>query len=176
MQEEQFEETCALVREVGFDRVNTAAYSPRPATPAAEWGNQIADLVKADRLHRLNRIVNEVAEERAQRFVGTISEVRLPCCCHAACLTTMRSRAAQCARQQSLVRCLMSGMVPWGEARGQRSAGTTAEAGLLWCMRADGERPSAQCAPSSSPKAQTHSCFAGCSCCREALVCFAAMH
>ncbi len=38
--EEQFEATCDLVREVGFDRVNTAAYSPRPATPAAEWDNQ----------------------------------------------------------------------------------------------------------------------------------------
>ena len=39
--EAQFEATCALVREVGFDRVNTAAYSPRPATPAAEWANQV---------------------------------------------------------------------------------------------------------------------------------------
>lgn len=39
--EEQFGATCALVREVGFDRVNTAAYSPRPATPAAEWENQV---------------------------------------------------------------------------------------------------------------------------------------
>ena len=39
--EEQFEATCDLVREVGFDRVNTAAYSPRPATPAAEWENQV---------------------------------------------------------------------------------------------------------------------------------------
>ena len=44
--------TEALVREVGFDRVNTAAYSPRPNTPAAEWDNQVADLVKQDRLNR----------------------------------------------------------------------------------------------------------------------------
>ena len=89
VQEEQFEETCALVREVGFDRVNTAAYSPRPNTPAAVWENQIADLMKADRLNRLNRIVNEVAEERAQRFVGTVSEVTslLQCmtCAHMCC-------------------------------------------------------------------------------------------
>jgi len=76
LQEEQFEETCALVREVGFDRLNTAAYSPRPGTPAAIWDSQIADLVKADRLNRLNRIANEVAEERAQRFVGTVGQVR----------------------------------------------------------------------------------------------------
>ena len=47
-----------------------AAYSPRPGTPAAVWDNQVADLVKADRLNRLNAVVNRVAEERAQRFAG----------------------------------------------------------------------------------------------------------
>lgn len=30
----------------------------------------MADLVKADRLNRLNAVVNRVAEERAQRFAG----------------------------------------------------------------------------------------------------------
>lgn len=64
-----------LVREVGFDRVNTAAYSPRPGTPAAVRDDQIADLIKADRLNRLNAVVNEIAEERAQRFGGRVLEV-----------------------------------------------------------------------------------------------------
>eukprot|EP00891_Asterochloris_glomerata_P008629 jgi/Astpho2/8629/e_gw1.00126.74.1_t len=73
--EEQFEATVQLVRDVGFDRVNTAAYSPRPNTPAAEWEHQVADLIKADRLNRLNRVVNEVAEERAQRFLGETLEI-----------------------------------------------------------------------------------------------------
>ena len=36
---------------------------------------QVADLVKMDRLNRLNRVVNEVAEERAQRFAGRELEV-----------------------------------------------------------------------------------------------------
>ena len=31
-----------LVRTAGFDRVNTAAYSPRPGTPAADWSNQVS--------------------------------------------------------------------------------------------------------------------------------------
>lgn len=71
--EEQYLATEALVREVGFDRVNTAAYSPRPNTPAAERADQVADLIKADRLVRLNAVVNEVATERSQRFqVGTL--------------------------------------------------------------------------------------------------------
>jgi hypothetical protein len=39
--EEQYLATEALVRQIGFDRVNTAAYSPRPNTPAAEWDNQV---------------------------------------------------------------------------------------------------------------------------------------
>jgi hypothetical protein len=37
--------------------------------------DQVADLVKMDRLNRLNRVVNEVAEERAQRFAGRELEV-----------------------------------------------------------------------------------------------------
>lgn len=39
--EEQYQKTEDLVREIGFDRVNTAAYSPRPNTPAAIWDNQV---------------------------------------------------------------------------------------------------------------------------------------
>ena len=74
-QEEQFERTCALVREVGFDRVNTAAYSPRPGTPAALRHDQVAELVKLDRLNRLNGVVTGVAAERAQRFMGRDVEV-----------------------------------------------------------------------------------------------------
>lgn len=52
-----------------------AAYSPRPGTPAAEWENQVADLIKSDRLNRLNAVVNRVAEERAQRFADRDLEV-----------------------------------------------------------------------------------------------------
>ncbi|GMH41921.1 hypothetical protein BSKO_09840 [Bryopsis sp. KO-2023] len=73
--EEQFERTVALVREVGFDRVNTAAYSPRPNTPAADREDQVADFIKQDRLNRLNAVVNEIAEARAQRFSGRDLEV-----------------------------------------------------------------------------------------------------
>jgi len=35
--EEQFQDTLSLMKEVVFDTVNTASYSPRPNTPAAEW-------------------------------------------------------------------------------------------------------------------------------------------
>lgn len=36
---------------------------------------QVADLIKADRLNRLNAVVTEVASERSQRFLGRTLEV-----------------------------------------------------------------------------------------------------
>lgn len=36
---------------------------------------QVADLIKSDRLNRLNAVVTEVATERAQRFLGRTLEV-----------------------------------------------------------------------------------------------------
>jgi tRNA-2-methylthio-N6-dimethylallyladenosine synthase len=73
--EEQFEKTLQLVEEIGFDLVNTAAYSPRPNTPAALWENQVSEEVKADRLQRLNHLVSIKAAERSQRYFGRIEEV-----------------------------------------------------------------------------------------------------
>jgi tRNA-2-methylthio-N6-dimethylallyladenosine synthase len=73
--EEQFENTLRLVEEVGFDQLNTAAYSPRPGTPAALWENQLSDEVKSDRLQRLNHLVATKAAERSQRYQGRIEEV-----------------------------------------------------------------------------------------------------
>lgn len=73
--EEQFENTLKLVDDIGFDLLNTAAYSPRPGTPAAVWENQLSEEVKADRLQRLNRLVSVKAAERSQRYLNRIEEV-----------------------------------------------------------------------------------------------------
>jgi len=73
--EEQFENTLKLVEDIGFDQLNTAAYSPRPGTPAAVWENQLSEEVKSDRLQRLNHLVGTKAGERSQRYFGRIEEV-----------------------------------------------------------------------------------------------------
>ncbi len=73
--EQQFENTLRLVEDIGFDQLNTAAYSPRPGTPAAEWENQLSEEVKADRLQRLNHLVGIKAAERSQRYLGRIEAV-----------------------------------------------------------------------------------------------------
>jgi tRNA-2-methylthio-N6-dimethylallyladenosine synthase len=73
--ESQFQRTLDLVDDIGFDLLNTAAYSPRPVTPAAIWENQLSEEVKADRLQRLNHLVSIKAAERSQRYLGCIEEV-----------------------------------------------------------------------------------------------------
>jgi tRNA-2-methylthio-N6-dimethylallyladenosine synthase len=73
--EEQFENTLKVVEDIGFDQLNTAAYSPRPGTPAAMWDNQVSEDVKSDRLQRLNHLVGTKAAERSQRYLGRIEEV-----------------------------------------------------------------------------------------------------
>jgi tRNA-2-methylthio-N6-dimethylallyladenosine synthase len=74
--EAQFENTLQLVRDIGFDAVNTAAYSPRPNTPAALWHDlAIDEETKVDRLNRLNHLVIQVAVERAQRYRDRTEEV-----------------------------------------------------------------------------------------------------
>ncbi|MGF1481747.1 MAG: tRNA (N6-isopentenyl adenosine(37)-C2)-methylthiotransferase MiaB [Cyanophyceae cyanobacterium] len=73
--EAQFENTLKLVDEIGFDQLNTAAYSPRPGTPAAVWDNQLSEEVKSDRLQRLNHLVAIKAQERSQRYGGRVEAV-----------------------------------------------------------------------------------------------------
>ena len=73
--EEQFDRTMELVADIGFDHVNTAAYSPRPNTTAALWATQLSEEVKSDRLQRLNHLVNTKVAERSQRYLGRIEEV-----------------------------------------------------------------------------------------------------
>lgn len=73
--EEQFQDTLSLMKEVVFDSVNTAAYSPRPNTPAAVWDNQLSDEVKQDRLSRINALNLEHAAERRARMLGRTVEI-----------------------------------------------------------------------------------------------------
>jgi tRNA-2-methylthio-N6-dimethylallyladenosine synthase len=71
----QFRRTLDLVEEIGFDQVNTAAYSPRPNTPAADWPGQWSEEVKVERLRELNALVERKAKERSARYLGRIEEV-----------------------------------------------------------------------------------------------------
>jgi tRNA-2-methylthio-N6-dimethylallyladenosine synthase len=73
--EEQFLNTLQLVEDIQFELVNTAAYSPRPGTPAATWPHQLTEEVKMDRLQRLNRAVAQSAYNCSQRYLGNVEPV-----------------------------------------------------------------------------------------------------
>jgi tRNA-2-methylthio-N6-dimethylallyladenosine synthase len=71
----QYRRTLALIEEIGFDQVNTAAYSPRPNTPAAAWPNQLSEDVKVERLRELNALVEAKARQRSARYADRIEQI-----------------------------------------------------------------------------------------------------
>ena len=73
--EAQFNNTLEVIKEIGFDQVNTAAYSPRPNTPSATWSNQIPEEIKVARLRELNLLVETTAKERNSRYKNKVEEV-----------------------------------------------------------------------------------------------------
>jgi len=73
--EEDFEQTLALVREVGYAQAYSFKYSPRPGTPAADAADQVPEAEKADRLERLQNVLNEQQLSFNRKAVGTVLPV-----------------------------------------------------------------------------------------------------
>lgn len=70
--EEDFQDTLSLVRAVGYDTAFNFMYSARSGTPAARWEgrNPVPDMVKKDRLNRLNELQYAISLERNRAWVG----------------------------------------------------------------------------------------------------------
>jgi tRNA-2-methylthio-N6-dimethylallyladenosine synthase len=73
--QEEFMNTISLVEEICFDACNTAAYSPRPHTPAANWEEQVPEEEKYERLRFLNSVVSEVSHRRNKRYLDRTEEI-----------------------------------------------------------------------------------------------------
>lgn len=73
--EREFMDTVNLVEELCFDQCNTAAYSPRPHTVAANWEQQVPEEEKYERLRFLNSVVQEVSHCRNKRYLDKVVEV-----------------------------------------------------------------------------------------------------
>ncbi|GIW22464.1 MAG: hypothetical protein KatS3mg068_1471 [Candidatus Sericytochromatia bacterium] len=73
--EEQFLDTVNACIKFQFDNAMTAAYSPRPGTPAAEMENQISEEEKYKRLNYLNKVVQKIAKEKNSQEIGKIRQV-----------------------------------------------------------------------------------------------------
>ncbi|MCI1857963.1 MAG: tRNA (N6-isopentenyl adenosine(37)-C2)-methylthiotransferase MiaB [Sporolactobacillus sp.] len=73
--DEQFEDTMSLVRECRFDGAYTFIYSPRAGTPAARMKDSVPMEVKKERLQRLNKLVDRLAEESNAKYQDQLVEV-----------------------------------------------------------------------------------------------------
>ncbi|HZO85093.1 MAG TPA: tRNA (N6-isopentenyl adenosine(37)-C2)-methylthiotransferase MiaB, partial [Verrucomicrobiae bacterium] len=68
--EEDFEQTVSLVREAEFENAFIFKYSPRKDTPAATMPDQVPQLVKEERNHRLLQFMNELGSRKYNQFIG----------------------------------------------------------------------------------------------------------
>ncbi len=75
--DEDFEDTLALIREIGFIQAFSFKYSPRPGTPAASLPGQVEEQVKSARLAVLQNLVEEQQADFNQSCVGKVLPVLL---------------------------------------------------------------------------------------------------
>jgi tRNA-2-methylthio-N6-dimethylallyladenosine synthase len=73
--EEQFQATLRVLREIRFDTVFAAAYSPRPGTPALKMADDVPADVKRSRLNELLAVQQEIGLERNRAWLGRTVEV-----------------------------------------------------------------------------------------------------
>jgi tRNA-2-methylthio-N6-dimethylallyladenosine synthase len=72
----QFERTVEIVREVKFDKVHLARYSPRPGTVSERrMDDDVPEAEKVRRHKRLEDLQEQVSSEINQHFLGEIVEV-----------------------------------------------------------------------------------------------------
>lgn len=75
--DEEFEETAAFVKKVGFLKVHVFPYSKRDGTYAAKMSEQVAPEIKKRREDRLIAICEEVAKEYLDSFNGGSERILL---------------------------------------------------------------------------------------------------
>jgi threonylcarbamoyladenosine tRNA methylthiotransferase MtaB len=73
--EEMFAEGLEYIRTLGFARMHVFPYSPRTGTPAAKMPDQVPEPVKKDRVHRLQALAQEMANDFHSQYLGTVQEV-----------------------------------------------------------------------------------------------------
>ncbi|MDN3517353.1 tRNA (N6-isopentenyl adenosine(37)-C2)-methylthiotransferase MiaB [Aquisalimonas lutea] len=73
--EDSFEETMALVEEIGFDTSFSFIYSARPGTPAASLSDSTPQEVKKARLQRLQAAIEANARRISEAMVGSVQTV-----------------------------------------------------------------------------------------------------
>jgi tRNA-2-methylthio-N6-dimethylallyladenosine synthase len=72
---EQFENTLRLIKEMRFDMVHVAPYSPRPGTPASTWEDDIPPAEKERRRTCIEKVQEKIAGEINASFLDQDIEI-----------------------------------------------------------------------------------------------------
>ena len=70
-----FDKTMKLIEDVGFDQSYSFIYSRRPGTPAADLEDDTPDVVKHERLARLQATINANSTRISQSMLGSVQRV-----------------------------------------------------------------------------------------------------
>jgi tRNA-2-methylthio-N6-dimethylallyladenosine synthase len=73
--DEQFQNTMSLLRDLEFDKVHVAMYSPRPGTLSARWEDDIPQPVKHERHQMVERLQEEISARKYRAMVGETREI-----------------------------------------------------------------------------------------------------
>jgi tRNA-2-methylthio-N6-dimethylallyladenosine synthase len=73
--EQDFEDTMALIEEVGYDFSYSFIFSARPGTPAANFADDVSMEVKERRLQRLKGRLNDMFMAISESMIGSVQSV-----------------------------------------------------------------------------------------------------
>ncbi|MFD1171517.1 tRNA (N(6)-L-threonylcarbamoyladenosine(37)-C(2))-methylthiotransferase MtaB [Oceanobacillus picturae] len=73
--DEEFQETYAFIKEIGYSELHVFPFSRRTGTPAARMDNQVEEDVKNDRVHKLIELSDQLAKEYASEYENEVLEV-----------------------------------------------------------------------------------------------------
>ncbi len=73
--DEEFEETYAFAKRIGFSQIHVFKYSPRQGTPAAEMKNQVHGDIKSERSTRLMELAHDMSESYLDTFIGQCADI-----------------------------------------------------------------------------------------------------
>ncbi|MGI6153710.1 MAG: tRNA (N(6)-L-threonylcarbamoyladenosine(37)-C(2))-methylthiotransferase MtaB [Christensenellaceae bacterium] len=73
--EDEFQQTFAFTRQIGFSRIHVFPYSERAGTPAAQMDGSVPKAVRKKRAQLLIELGNTLEEEYAGQFLGTLQQV-----------------------------------------------------------------------------------------------------
>ncbi|CAN5553507.1 tRNA (N6-isopentenyl adenosine(37)-C2)-methylthiotransferase MiaB [soil metagenome] len=73
--DEQFQATLELVRDLEFEKVHVAMYSPRPGTLSARWDDDVPHEIKHERHQAIEAVQAEISARKFVNLRGTTEEV-----------------------------------------------------------------------------------------------------